>query len=251
MTVNINHQPIYYEERGEGPAVLLLHGWGVDCSLFRPLMQLLSKQYRALALDFPGFGQSPEPPEPWCVDHYADLALAFLQALGISSCILLGHSFGGRVAIKLCARQLPSPVFPKVILVDAAGVKPTPTKQAVRRAKRYQIGKQLLTPFPKLMERWRDRHGSADYKAASPMMREVLKRTVSEDLTPLFPLVKPPVLLIWGRGDTATPLSDGQLMERQMPNAGLAVLEQAGHFSFLEQQPQFLRVIASFLRIEP
>jgi pimeloyl-ACP methyl ester carboxylesterase len=250
MTVTVNSQTVYYAQVGmeHSDAVLLLHGWGTDHSLFRPLMDLLGQKYHVLALDLPGFGQSPEPPEPWCVDDYADLALGFLAALEIKRCIMLGHSFGGRVIIKIAARQLTEPEIPKIILVGSAGVKPALSKQSSARAKRYQLGKKILKPFPRLMERLRQRYGSADYKAASPLMRQVLVKTVNEDLTDLLPQVQPPTLLVWGRYDIATPLADGQCMERLIPGAGLAVLEGT-HYAFLECQTQFLRVMASFLDV--
>jgi len=249
MTITIDNQVVFYEERGQGGAILLLHGWGTDCTLFAPLTELLARKYRVLALDFPGFGRSPEPPAPWDVDGYADLALGFLAALGIEECALLGHSFGGRVILKLCARRLETPRFTKVILVGAAGIRHAPDPRASARAKRYQLAKKLLRPFPKLLEAARKRYGSADYRAATPMMRQVFVKVVNEDLAPLLPLIPQETLLIWGRGDTQTPLSDGQQMAREMPDAGLVILENAGHYAFLERQDQFLRVMASFMKI--
>ena len=249
MTITINNQVIFYEEQGQGEPVLLLHGWGTDGTLFAPLMGLLARKYRVIAPDFPGFGHSPEPPSPWSVDGYADLVLGFLAALGIEECTLLGHSFGGRVILKMAARQLETPKFTKLILVGAAGVKPAPGKKSSGRAKRYQLAKKILRPFPRLMERARNHYGSADYRAATPMMRQVLVNTVNEDLAPLLPMIPQETLLIWGRNDEQTPLSDGQLMEKQMPDAGLVILENAGHYAFIEQQAQFLRVMASFMGI--
>jgi pimeloyl-ACP methyl ester carboxylesterase len=249
MTIELNGQTVFYEEAGAGKVVLLLHGWGADHKLFQPLLQLLRQKYRVLALDFPGFGQSPEPPEPWDVDGYADCVLAFLAALGIGECSLLGHSFGGRVIIKLAARQLEAPRFCQLILVGAAGVRHAPSPKAQRRMRRYRLGKKLLRPFPRLQARLQANRGSPDYRAASPLMRQVLVKTVNEDLAPLLPRLQPPTLLVWGRDDTETPLADGQLMEEKIPNAGLAVLDHAGHYVFLEQQAQFLRVIASFMQI--
>jgi len=250
MTITIDNKVIFYEEQGNGPVVLLLHGWGTDGTLFAPLMGLLARKYRVLAPDFPGFGKSPEPPAPWSVDDYVNLVLGFLAALDIQECALLGHSFGGRVILKLAARQLETPRFTKLILVGAAGIKHAASEKASARAKRYQLAKKILKPFPKLMERARNHYGSADYRAASPMMRQVLVNTVNEDLSGLLPSIKQETLLIWGRSDDQTPLSDGQLMERELPNAGLVILENAGHYAFLEQQAQFLRVMASFMKID-
>ena len=249
MTIDARGKSIYYEEAGAGEVVVLLHGWGTDLTLFRPLMELLARKYRVVALDFPGFGQSLEPATPWCVDDYADCVLAFLQAMEIKACSMLGHSFGGRVIIKIASRNLPELKLQKLILTGAAGIKHPQSEAAKKRAKRYQTGKKLLAPFPKLLEKYRDKHGSADYRAASSMMRQVLVKTVNEDLSPLLPKVAPPPLLIWGRNDTATPLEDGQRMEAEIPGAGLAVIEHAGHYAFIEQQAQFLRIIASFMQI--
>ena len=100
-----------------------------------------------------------------------------------------------------------------------------------------------------MLDNLRKRNGSADYNAASEVMKKTLVNVVNEDLTDLMPNVKCPALLIWGRLDTATPLSDGQTMERLMPEGALVVLENAGHFSFLDQSAQFLRILASFLNI--
>ena len=253
-TITIQGQPVAYEDSGSGEAILLLHGWGASARLYDPLRQMLSQKYRVLAMDFPGFGESPEPPAAWDVDAYADLVLAFCEALGVEQCALVGHSFGGRVIIKLCARQLAAPAITKIVLIDSAGIKPVPSKQSLRRGRRFRMGKKILSLapvqklFPDALENLRQKHGSADYKAASPLMRQVLVKTVNEDLTPLLEKIQPPTLLIWGRNDTATPLADAQLMEGKIPGAGLVVLENAGHYSFVEQQGQFLRVMGSFFQ---
>ena len=93
-----------------------------------------------------------------------------------------------------------------------------------------------------------DRRGSADYRAASGVMRGTLVRIVNEDLTPVLPTLHLPVLLIWGDQDTETPLEDGRLMERLIPDAGLVVFEGAGHYAYLEQPDRFCRIVEVFLR---
>ena len=108
----------------------------------------------------------------------------------------------------------------------------------------------MKTLFPNALENLRNKHGSADYKAASPMMRQVLVNTVNEDLSALLPKCTPETLLIWGRNDDAAPLCDGERMEKEMPDAGLVTLDNAGHFAFIEQQFIFLRVLSSFLGID-
>jgi len=104
-----------------------------------------------------------------------------------------------------------------------------------------------LKPFPKLVEKMRRKYGSADYRNASPIMRQTLVKIVNEDLRNLLPQIKKEVLLIWGENDDSTPLSDGKLMEELLPNAGLAVIKNAGHYAFLEQPELFAKILDSYL----
>lgn len=246
---------INYIEKGEGELVVLLHGWGSNITLFDSMINLLSVKYKVVAMDMPGFGESEEPKEPWDVDRYVDFVLEFLKKYDFQKVTLLGHSFGGRVIIKLCSRELPFEVE-KVILVDSAGVKPEKTAYQKMKQSVYKATKKVYSSpafsklFPDALENLRKRNGSADYNAASPIMRQTLVKVVNEDLCELMPNVKCPALLIWGKNDDATPLADGEKMEKLMPEAALVAFDNAGHYSFLEQQGLFNRVLASFMNIE-
>lgn len=256
MIRSVNGIKINYEQKGEGDLIVLLHGWGSNIKLFANLIELLSKKYTVAAMDMPGFGESEEPPSAWCVDDYADFVIDFLKDYDIKKVMLLGHSFGGRVIIKLNSRKdLPFEIT-KVILVDSAGILPPKNNKKSFRTYYYKAGKAILSTgiakklAPDALENFRKKMGSADYAAASPLMRQVLVKTVNEDLEPLLPNIKCPTLLVWGVNDTATPLSDGEKMEKLIPDSGLVKLENAGHYSFLEQQYTFNRVMCSFMKIE-
>ena len=243
-----------YLTAGKGDPVLLLHGWGANIELFRPLVEVLSKKYFVIALDMPGFGKTEEPPVPYCVDDYVDFVLEFLKLFQIEKLSLVGHSFGGRVIIKMVNREIPYQID-KIALVDSAGIRPQQTKKKSLKQSVYKAGKWFATRkpvarlFPELLEKLRVKFGSADYAAASPMMRQCLVRVVNEDLSHLLPGIKAPTLLVWGENDTATPLSDAKKMEREIPGAGLAVIRNAGHFSFIEQPVIFGRIMESFFEI--
>ena len=146
--------------------------------------------------------------------------------------------------------------IPKVVLTDSAGVLPVKTQGQNKRTKRYKFYKNLLTKtgiakaFPGSIEALQKKFGSADYAAASPVMRQSLVKVVNEDLVPYMKSVTMPALLIWGDQDTATPLSDGKKMEQEMPEAGLAVIEGAGHYAFLDNPYLFYKILGSFLGIE-
>ena len=94
----------------------------------------------------------------------------------------------------------------------------------------------------------RGKNGSSDYNDASPMMRAILSKTVNEDLKHCMPKISAPTLLVWGENDTATPLRDAKIMEKLIPDAGLALFLGCGHYSFLDNPIQFAAVLRSFLK---
>ena len=113
-----------------------------------------------------------------------------------------------------------------------------------RKLAQAKVTKPLFGP---LYEKMRQNRGSEDYRNASEVMKKTLVNLVNLDLTPLMPQVKQSTLLIWGENDTETPLRDGQIMEKKLPDSGLAVIKNAGHFPFLENWAQFSAVLDAFL----
>ena len=180
-----------------------------------------------------------------------------MQALGIKKAILMGHSFGGRVILKLAGNEkthrLPFEIA-GIVLIDAAGIRAEQTpaqKKSVRRFKRLK--KFFAIPLvhwfaPDVIDEWLKNQGSADYRNASPVMKKAMVMAISEDLSDLLPNVQEDTLLIWGDRDTATPLTDGQKMESLIPNAGLCVIENAGHFSFAEQPAVFKSIMDNYFK---
>lgn len=255
MEITVKNIKIHYQQVGTGPDILLLHGWGSSLDVYTGIINLLSDSYRLTALDFPGCGKSGALPEVWTADDYADFVLEFIEKTGIQNPILIGHSHGGRVTIKLVGENRLSP--PKIILLDSAGLIP---KKSVKR-KIQKVGFSLCKGVLKLpiinkfsdgiLEKARSRYGSADYKnAATPELRNTLVKLVNTDLRGILPNIKCPTLLIWGENDTATPLSDAKIIEKLIPDAGLCVIKYAGHFAFCEQPRQAHTIIKSFLGVK-
>lgn len=244
--------PVFIDRRGEGPAVLLLHGWGCDHTVFESLGELLRTRHTVYLFDLPGFGRSAEPDAVWGVEEYARLVEAFVREQGIGTPSLVGHSFGGRVALLYASRNRVG----RMMLVDAAGVKPVRTWRYYYRVYSYKLLSRCVRALlpreraERLIERWRKRRGSSDYGNASPRMRAVLSKVVNEDLRAVMPRIGAPTLLFWGENDTATPLRDARIMERLIPDAGLVTVPGAGHFSFLEQPAFFAAVVRSFFNLD-
>ncbi len=255
MFTEIDGLRINYTDVGSGECILLLHGWGSNITLFSRITEQLSPHMRVIAPDMPGFGESDEPKSAWRVDDYVDFTEKFCAKLNVSKAVLLGHSFGGRVIIKLVTKDSPFVKAEKLILTDSAGIMPKKSLKSKVNTKLYKIGRKVMSAkpmsalFPDAVENMRNKRGSADYLAASPIMRQTLVNTVNEDLTDLLPHIKQSALLIWGENDDATPLSDGQLMEKLIPDGGLAVIKGAGHYSFLDDPYTYARILASFLNL--
>ena len=255
MTKELNGALVYYEDCGQGKPLLALHGWGGQVNSFLPLIREFQKTRRVVALDFPGHGQSSEPPEPWSVTEYAQMTARFIRELGIEGCDIAAHSFGARVAILLAATY--PELVGRMILTGAAGIKKPQTggatmKQRVYKGLRGAVNLMDKTRlFGDLPEKGREalvqKFGSADYKALTPEMRKTFVKIISQDLTDELPRIKAPTLLYWGAEDTETPLWMGKMMEEKIPDAGLVVQEGAGHFAYLEHNQAFLRIAKNFL----
>lgn len=241
---------VQYKVCGSGRAVILLHGWGCNMTTVASIETMLSPHFTVYALDFPGFGGSETPSSVWGVEEYTRMLEAFVAALGIESPILIGHSFGGRVSILYASRNHTH----KVILVDAAGAKPRRSLKYYYKVYTYKLGKRLLflilgkEKAEQRMEKMRRSAGSADYNAVSGMMRRIFVKVVNEYLESVMPLIKCPVQLIWGAKDAATPLREAHIMLRLIPHADLAVIDDAGHYSFLDNPFRFRAIVMAFLK---
>ena len=250
----IDGQILSYDVSGDGNRpVIVMHGWGCTSATVALLAEACSDDSTTVYnLDLPGFGGSAEPSSVWGIDDYTVLVEKFVRQQGIVNPVLVGHSFGGRIAIVYSSRNK----VEKVILVDAAGIKPKRTIKYYLKVYTFKLAKWFVPLIlgkekgHKVIDRMRGKAGSSDYNNATPRMRAIMSRVVNEDLTSLLPSIKAPTLLIWGTADTATPISDAHKMEHLIPDAGLVAYEGASHYSFLDCPVQTKAVIASFLQFK-
>lgn len=246
----INNLKINYIDQGEGKTIVLFHGWGANKEAFTPIINKLSSYMRVVALDFPGFGKSDEPEDIWDVDVYASFMKSFIKEADCEGAIWLGHSFGGRVIIKLFEKMEVKPS--RIVLVDSAGIKPKRGLDYYIKVYSYKLGKKILKmPIINktgLYERLVKNAGSSDYKVLSDNMRATMTRVVNEDLRSYLPQINVPTLLIWGDKDTATPIGDAKIMDSLLPDSGIVVLEGAGHFSYLDYPGKFFAALEYFVK---
>lgn len=251
MNICIDGLNIEYTEQGNGIPVLLLHGWGSTFDVYKGIIASLQNRCRLVAVNFPGCGNSDTMEKPWNLEDYCNFVLKFMEVVNLENPILIGHSHGGRVILKMAAEGMVNP--PKIVLLDAAGLIPKKTFKQKFRAKSFKTIKKVLTlPVIEnysegLLEKARRHYGSADYNAAPEVLRKTLVSLVNTDLRDIIHNIKCPTLLIWGDKDTATPLSDAKIIESLIPDAGLCVLEGCGHYSFCEKPYQAHAILNSFI----
>jgi pimeloyl-ACP methyl ester carboxylesterase len=218
---------VFGERVGQGPPqVLALHGWGRDHNDFRHLLEGLD----AIALDLPGFGASPPPPAPWGSADYANAVREVLQRFDRPP-VVVGHSFGGRVAVSLAAAT-----GVEVAALVLTGVPLIPRASKRRPSRRYRALRRLHSMHllgAEQLERARARYGSVDYRRASGVMREVLVRVVNERYDAELGRICCPVELVWGEADTEVPLSTAMQARSMLKDAHVTVCRGDDHYSVL------------------
>lgn len=212
---------------GRPTTVLGLHGWGRD---HRDLLPALDG-FPAAAVDLPGFGATPEPPEPWTTAQYADLVAEVVVADLDAPVTVLGHSFGGRVALRL-AQAHPSLVA-GLVVSGVPGLVPGHRRPA-RPTLSYRVARalhQVGVLSDARMEQVRLRHGSADYRVASPTMRAVLVAAVNETYDDALSAITGPVELVWGAADTAAPVATARAAVELLADGRLTIVDGVDHFT--------------------
>lgn len=239
MKIKVKNVLVNYIQYGEGKDILLLHGWGQNIEMMKMLGDNFSDRFRITILDFPGFGFSEEPSESWNIKDYADMLEEFINELDIKKPIIMGHSFGGRVAIRYSADH----VVEKIVLFGSPCVREdTELPLSVKILK----GIKKLPGMDKIGEFAKNFIGSRDYKAASPIMRQTLVNVVNEDLSKYAKEIDCPTLLIWGENDLEAPVSDAKILESIMVDAALIVLPGT-HYAYIENLGQVVNILNNFI----
>ena len=237
-------------QTGEGPAVVVLHGWGGRIESMGPVVTCLEDRFRVIALDLPGFGESQPPPGAWGTLEYARHVAAVLKSLGVTRAHFVGHSFGAKTSLCLAATQ--PEMIDKLVVVGTPGLRTPPTlsaraKRAVSRGAR--AAGRFGAPGRALKDLLYDRIASQDYRDAGEL-RAILVKVVNEDLSRLLEAIASPTLLIWGERDDAVPVAHARRMEQLIPDAGLVILEGAGHFCYLDDPNRFCKIVRHFFGVE-
>ena len=220
--------------------IVLLHGWGQNIEMMKPIGDNFKDKFNILIIDLPGYGKSDEPNKTWTVFDYSDMVHELLEKLGIKDPILMGHSFGGKISIDYASRY-----NVKKLVLFASPFK----KEIQKESLKLKILKTLKkVPILNKLENFAKRHiGSTDYKNASVRMREILVQTVNLDLTEEAKKITCPTLIFWGTQDKAVPVERAYELEKLIKDSGVVIYEGT-HYTYLEYLPQVVNVLQTFLK---
>ncbi|MDP2820908.1 MAG: alpha/beta hydrolase [bacterium] len=237
--IKINNQPISYlefesqKEKLRG-CFLILHGWGSKSERWEEIGNLLSNLgFRIIIPDLPGFGESSNLATPWSLDNFVDLIDKFTEFLKIDKFYLLGHSFGGSLAIKSSLR------FPykieKMFLVASSGIRKKTLKKKILffSSKIFKIFSFL--PFYQFFRKafYKFIIRKTDYvNIKDSVVKETFLKITKEDLTGLLEFINLPTIIIWGNKDDFTPVKDAYLMNKKIANSKLILIEGADHYLY-------------------
>jgi pimeloyl-ACP methyl ester carboxylesterase len=222
------------------------------------MAEALANSYRVVLIDLPGFGLSPLPSQAtnqgggWDTLQYAERIKRFLDQQGITSCVLVGHSFGGRISVRLAAKY-PQLVH-SLVLIGSHGLPRQRTLKQTIRIKAIGTAGQIAKKIDKLIHtrifaNWlTPRFGSADYLAAGDL-RATLVKTVNENLTEQASSITAPTLLLWGAKDQQTPLDLAHSYNRLISDSELYIFPDNGHEPFADVGAHLMvRYIENFLQ---
>ena len=238
MFKRIKNIKINYKQYGKGNNIVLLHGWGQNIEMMIPLGDKFKDNYRITIIDLPGFGLSEEPKEVFSVFDYTEVVHELLISLDINNPILMGHSFGGRIAIIYASKYDVS----KLVLFGSPCVR----HEYKSLKQSFYKGIKKIKIFNPIVNFMKNHIGSVDYRNATPMMRDILVKTVNQDLSDYARHIKCPTLLIWGEDDEAVPVSEAKELESLLSDGALIVLPGT-HYCYLENLNGVVNILNSFL----
>lgn len=230
------------------PALLLLHGWGMNGEDYRELAQFLSSDFYVLVPDLPGFGKTRKPPSGYDVEAYVRRIKKFLEQKKIRQTYVLGHSFGGRIAIKLAHHY---PLFIKgLVLSGTPGIEAFDFRRSIKRGLYWSSAKLLkwvvfLPPVRRLKTRF---YEYRDFGTLSGVMKETFLKVIREPLADAAKSLQQPTLLLWGAKDQLAPVTDAEKMLKVIPHSYLKIFTKVGHKLPYERPYEVAREVVHFFQ---
>jgi pimeloyl-ACP methyl ester carboxylesterase len=246
MNVVVNGLMTSYQKTGKGKVLVFLPGWGDNIQTYSGLAAKFSGGYQVYLLDLPGFGGTQAPPRAWGLEDYADFLIAWLDKMGLKPLAVIGHSYGGAVAITAASRRK---IADRLVLLASAGIR---NRQPIRKKTLAAAAKAGKLPLLVLPKSKRNKIRSKFYGSIGsdlmllPHMEETFRMIINDDVSERARAIRIPTLLIYGTGDRSTPASDGRRLNNLIAGSCLELVE-AGHFLHQEKPVQVAGLINRFI----
>jgi len=231
--VFIKNLEVHYIVMGAGKPFLILHGWRSRSDRWQKIGELLSeKKFKVIIPDLPGFGKSQEPESAWSLDNYVEWAKELSEKIPEinGSFYLLGHSFGGTLAVNFTIKY--NQKVENLFIVSASCIrKKTNIKKFL-----FVISKfiKIFSFLPYYQEFRKSVYKyiikKSDYLYQSGVMEDIYLKVISDDLSHELSFIKVPTIIIWGDKDTITPLEQAKLINKKIENSKLVIIQGADHF---------------------
>lgn len=234
--------------------LLILHGWGwpVSSQQWVRVKGLIgNEKYTVFVPDLPGFGKTPPPEKPWTIDDYVEWVKDFCEKNNLSQIFLLGHSFGGAVAVKFSIKY-PQRIK-KLILIDSAGIRRKRLKKEIQKKIAHFLNNFSFLPFYDLIRKiaYRTLFRRSDYLltegVGGGVMKETYLNVIREDISDSFSNISVPVLLVWGEKDKITPLEHAYFMKEKIAGAKLEIIPNVKHNPHFEAPEILAEKILNFI----
>ncbi|MBU4209836.1 alpha/beta hydrolase [Patescibacteria group bacterium] len=231
MSISFNH---FGNKKNQ--SIVFLHGWQQNKNSFNQLIPFLYKKYNLYFLDLPGFGHSPKPPNSATSFDYANILYKWITEQKIKKPVLIGHSFGGKIASIITSTH-PKKIH-KLILIASSGI--THPKFW------YSLNQYIPTFIKKFIK---PLLFSQDYKQAKNLL-PIFKNIVKEDIKPIFEKITNLTLIIWGKNDKELPTKDAQQIHQLIPQSKIKIIKNTNHFPFWQKPKKIALIIDRFIQHE-
>jgi pimeloyl-ACP methyl ester carboxylesterase len=252
---------LHYLEAGSGAPVILLHGTGGEGARWTPQLQGLSSDFRVIALDQIGFGQSDKPMTNYHSGVFAGFLAGFMKAIGVPKASLIGQSMGAAVALSLAVEK--PEMVERLVLVNGGGFRTGPRTTPPDWYARQIANAGTLAESREYMEKLYFDHSFVTDKLVEQNLMQRLRSAytiesmqnaadrglggVSEDEVRG---IKAPTLLVWGANDKLSPPANADKLNAVIKGSRKVLIDKAGHYPFLEHPDKFNQVVREFLKLQ-
>ena len=223
--------------------VLILHGWGHNLNSWLPIANLLSTKHKVYLVDLPGFGSSYLSNQSFDTYDYAILVTKFIRKMKLKNYTLIGHSFGGKIAIVLASRQNS---IKKLFLVSPSGI----NERSFLTMLKIQISKIIKFAYPVLPVRFSEKvystFAAKDYKTAGPL-KDTFKKVVAQNVVREAKKIKVPTIIFWGEEDKELEPKYALRLRNLIKKSHVRIVWKTGHSPHIEDPNKFYGMVTEYL----